>query len=171
MIQLRAIVAAAIITLPIAALARAPYTPPGADDAVLRFAWRMNAPARENCRPRTQQELDALPVHMRAPEVCTRDAAGFALIMRIDGAPPDTMHLVRGGMKGDRPIFVLEERTVIPGTHAVVLELQRVSASGTSVVAALDTVLRLEPGDVSLVTLHADDGALLVRSSPRRRQP
>ncbi|HSJ10414.1 MAG TPA: hypothetical protein VK928_10885, partial [Longimicrobiales bacterium] len=153
----RVILASAALTLPVAALSRAPWTPPGADTATLRFSWRMSVKAQENCRARTQEELDALPVHMRTPEVCTRDDAAYVLVTRIDDTTPDTVHLLRGGVKGDRPLFVLEERVLPPGVHRVGVELQRITTEGAESMAALDTELELRPGGIALVTLDAAD--------------
>ena len=155
----------AALTLPIAALARAPYTPPGGAEAGLRFSWRMSVSAKENCRPRTSAELAELPVHMRTPEVCTRDAARYALITRIDDVAADTIQLVRGGVKGDRPLFVLEERTLSPGQYRVRVNLERMTDSGTEVLAALDTLLRMEAGGVQLITLDTEARRLSARSS------
>lgn len=159
------ILCTAATTVMIAGLARAPYyTPPGAGDAMLRFSWRMSVTARENCRPRTPAELDALPVHMRTPEVCTRDSARYALITTIDDAAPDTVHLLRGGVKGDRPLFVLEERTLPPGRHRVRIELLRMSSAGVEILGEIDEVLTLEEGAIRLITLDLA-GRLVLRSS------
>jgi hypothetical protein len=157
----------AALTLPVAALARAPYSPPGAVDAGLRFSWRMSVSAKENCRPRTPAELAALPIHMRTPEVCTRDVASYALITRIDDITADTIQLVRGGVKGDRPLFVLEERTLSPGRHRVRVHLERMATSGTEILAALDTVLSMDAGAVQLITLESEARRLSAKSSPR----
>ena len=46
----------ALLVLPIAALSRLPYSPAGAEDAVLRLSWRMSVSAKEQCRTRTQEE-------------------------------------------------------------------------------------------------------------------
>lgn len=161
----RMILCAVVLTFPIAALARAPYTPPGSGDAILRFSWRMSVSAKENCRLRTQAELDALPVHMRTLEVCTRDDASYLLVSRINGMPADTIHLVRGGVKGDRPLFVLKDRMLPPGRHRVRLELERITDAGTEVLAALDSTLALAEGRVQLVTLDAEARRLTARSS------
>jgi hypothetical protein len=162
----RIIVATAAITLLLAALARAPYTPAGAGEALLRFSWRMSVTARENCRPRTQAELDALPVHMRTPEVCTRDLARYSLITRVDDSPADTLELVRGGVKGDRPLFVLEERTLPAGRHRVQVYLHRTTGTSDSeILASLDTALVLQAGRVQLVMLDTEGRRLTVRSS------
>lgn len=153
------------MTLPIAALARIPYTPRGTDDALVRLSWRMNVSARDSCRPRTQAELDALAVHMRTPEVCTPTVATYVLITTIDQGPADTFHLVRRGIKGDRPLFVLQERRLAPGAHDVGVAIERTTSSGTEVLAAFDTVLTLNAGRVQLITLDAQ-GRLTARSTP-----
>jgi hypothetical protein len=151
---------------PIAIFARAPYRPPGSDAAVLRFSWRMSIPAREHCRARTQQELDALPVHMRTLEICTRTETSYALVIRIDEQAPDTIHLVRGGVKGDRPLFVLEQRTLHEGTHRIRSGLERTVATGTELLAALDTTVEMKPGVVRLTTLPEGSHKLTVLSAP-----
>ena len=161
----------AALTLFVAALARLPYTPPGSNDAVLRFSWRLSIQAKENCRPRTEEELAALPVHMRTPEVCTRDIADYTLITEVDDLPADTIQLARGGLKGDRPLFVLSERTLSPGLHHTRISLQRRTGSAIRILAELDTVLTMQPGQVQLVTLDAETGRLITRSSFRRIAP
>lgn len=155
----------ALATTAIAALARAPYAQPDSREARLRFSWRMNVSAGEHCRPRTQAELDELPMHMRNPTVCTRDDAHYALIVKIDDNAADTIHLVRGGVKGDRPVFVLEDRTIPPGEHHVRVQLVRSSASRDTVLAALDTGLTLRLGWIQLITLDPDGDRLIVRSA------
>lgn len=143
--------AAAMLML--AALSRVPYTPPDAEAALLRFSWRMSIVAREHCRPRTPAELEALPVHMRTPEICTPDRATYALITAVGLAAPDTLPLLRGGVKGDRPLFVLRERRFEPGRHRVRVELVRTSQDAAERLAALDTTLTLRAGTVELVTV------------------
>jgi hypothetical protein len=160
------VLASALTTLSIAALSRAPYSPPGRDDALLRFSWRMSVAAREHCRARTQAELDALPVHMRAPEICTREEATYALVTQIDELDADTLPVARGGAKGDRPIFVLEQRVLTPGSHRVRAHFYRTTnTSDTALLAGLDTTLVMERGGVQLVTLASESRRLTVRTS------
>jgi hypothetical protein len=157
------LVASALLTLTIAALSRAPaYSVPGAGDALLRFSWRMSASAREQCRPRTQQELDALPVHMRTPDICTTDRADYLLITRVGDAAPDTTPLLRGGVKGDRPLFVLEEMRMAPGEARVSVAVQRRNAGGVETIAQIDTTIAFVAGGVRLVTMNGG-GILVVR--------
>lgn len=166
---LRIVVCTAALVIPLAVLSRAPYTPPGAEAALLRFSWRMSVAAGENCRPRSREELAELPVHMRTPEVCTADRAMYFLVTRIDAAAPDSVRLTRGGVKGDRPLFVLEERGLTPGRHRVRVGVHRSGETGADeLVASLDTVLTLRPGGVQLITLGAGGRSLTVASSPPR---
>src|SRR5688572_30286623 len=123
----RMLLCTALLLLPIAALSRAPWTPPGAHDAVLRFSWRMGVSGERTCRARTQQELDRLPVHMRTPAICTVTAASYLLVTQLDDAVADTTPLLRGGVKGDRPLFVLQERTLQPGERSVSVAILRVT--------------------------------------------
>lgn len=165
----RILLSATLLTLPIAGLARGPaYSTPAAHDATLRFSWRMNVPARENCRVRTPEELEALPVHMRAPEECTRDESDFSIILSVNGSTADTLHLVRGGLKGDRPLVVLQDRRMQPGRHNVAIQLIRSARDGASVLAALDTSVSVARGDIALITLDAGTGRLLARTPQPR---
>jgi hypothetical protein len=153
----------ALIAAGIGALTRAPYTPAGADAAVLRFSWRITIDARERCRVRTPQELESLPVHMRTPEVCEADEASYALVTRIDDARADTLVLLRGGVKGDRPLFVLEDRPLPQGRHRVRAELLRMNGATEPIVRPLDAELDFRAGAVRLVTLDPEARALTAR--------
>jgi hypothetical protein len=161
--QVVVVIAVVLLTLPIAALARAPYTPPGARDAVMRFSLRVNVSDRENCRPRTQEELEALPVHMRSPEECTRDDARFLLVFTIDGARADTIPLRRGGLRGDRPLVTVQERRLPPGSHHIQVELLRLTHDGAMPIAQLASPIDLLPGQVGLVTLDPGSNRLVLR--------
>jgi len=162
------ILVTALLTLGTAAAARAPYTPAGHEQAWLRFSWRLTISAKEHCRPRTQDELDALPVHMRTPEVCTPDTATYALLTRIDDQPVETKHLARGGVKGDRPLFVLEERALPPGKHHIRVAVERRDDGDDHLIAELDTTLVLERGRVQLITLSPDGRRLEAHSTQSR---
>jgi hypothetical protein len=183
----RALAVTAVLVVIIAALARAPYSPPVTGDAVLRLAWRTNTLVREICRPRTPAELEALPVHMRTPEECTRERSEYRLVVAIDGERPDTLRVAGGGLRGDRPVFVMQERLLPAGEHdvrvtfapwtdhddallgpdtATVFGVDTTDALRLSASAALrlDTSLLFVRGHVHLVTLDTEGRRLVVRS-------
>ncbi|MEX2284225.1 MAG: hypothetical protein WEE89_17185 [Gemmatimonadota bacterium] len=146
-------------------LARAPYTPPGSDTAVLRLSWRLMPERTEHCRRLSQEELEKLPIHMRNPTVCEREVADHRLIVQIDDEAPDTTRLLPMGAHGDRPIFVLQERELAPGAHRVRVWFGRESGEREhereeheerrreQSALRLDTNITARPGQVELVTL------------------
>lgn len=155
----------ALVTGAVGWLGRAPYAPAGEDAALLRLSWRLRGERAEVCRPRTQAELDALPFHMRTPEVCEGRAVTYRLRIQVDDDAPDTLRLVPRGAKGDRPIYVLHERAIAQGPHRVrIVFAPEDPAAGASPVV-LDTVFLAAPGAVELVTL---EGGRLVHRTGRR---
>lgn len=91
------------------------------EGAVLRIALRTTAGTIEDCRKLSQQEIDALPMHMRRTEVCEARALPYRLEVRIG----DRQLLDRGytasGIRGDRPLTVDEELVLPPGRHDVAI--------------------------------------------------
>ncbi|HSK21151.1 MAG TPA: hypothetical protein VK912_18495 [Longimicrobiales bacterium] len=157
-----------LMTLAVGWLARAPYQPPGAEDGLLRLSWRMRAPDTETCRVRTQAELDALPVHMRTPEVCESHSAAWELVVQVDSQNADTTRILQGGARRDRPLFVLRELPLEPGAHHVRIGFtpeEGLRENGTAVPLVFDSVLWIAPGEVALVTLERERGTFIVRRS------
>ncbi len=142
-------------------LARAPYSPPGSSDAVLRLSWRMRFEPVEHCRPRTQAELDALPVHMRTPQVCTTELVLFRLIVNAGDTVHDTLRVRPGGAKGDRPVYVFREYSLSAGPQAVRIALLRDGIAEP--VLSIDTIVEMRWGEVRLVTLASDGKTPVVR--------
>lgn len=152
------ILVSALMTAALGWLARAPYRPPGGDMGLLRLSWRLRGERIETCRPRTPAELDALPVHMRTPEVCEGRLVAYLLVVRLDDAPPDTVRVLPGGARGDRPVFVLHELRLEPGPHRVRVSFEREEDTGLAEARsplAIDTVLDVTPGAIELITLDA----------------
>ena len=156
-------------------LARAPYDPPGADDGLLRLSWRLRGEKVETCRPRTQAELDATPVHMRTPDVCESLLLAYVLTVQIDDAAPDSTHIRPGGARGDRPVFVLRELPLTPGRHRVRVRFMRVAPDDAppagmpaSHPLETDAVVVASPGEIHLITLASDASRLVHISSDSR---
>lgn len=155
-------------------LARAPYQAPGSDLGVLRLSWRMRTSHSEKCRPRTAEELARLPVHMRTAEVCEYETVPYRLTVQIEDQQPEVQVITPAGAKGDRPVFVLHETTVFPGTYRVRIWFMRMQEEGEQAEGAdaddaaipsmhFDRRLHIEAGRVALVTLDHTARSLVVR--------
>ena len=160
----------ALATAALGWLARAPWDPPGHDAAVLRLSWRMRSAGTEVCRPRTQAELEALPAHMRTLELCERQVLSYRLVLQLDDAAPDTLRVLPGGIRRDRPAFVLNEIRIAPAAHRVRVRFEQDGGSGSGggagLMLAIDTVLHARAGRVELITLDADAARLVHRTAP-----
>lgn len=140
---------------------RAPYDSPRADVAVLRLAWRMPGGASQVCRDRSQAELDALPVHMRTPQVCETVAVTYRLETEVDDVYVDARRLRPSGARGDRPLAVWLELPLEPGTHEVDVHLVR-EGSESEDQLEFEADVRANAGEIILITLN-EAGELDVR--------
>ena len=165
---LPALLVTVLATAALGWLARAPWTPAGSAHGVLRLSWRLRGERTETCRQRTPEELAALPVHMRTPEVCEGQLVAYRLAVRLDDAPADTVTVLPGGARADRPVFVLRELPLVPGAHRVRVELGRADGEHPGATLTLDTVLTAAPGAVELITLDAEATRLVHIRSPSR---
>lgn len=150
-----------LATLGIGAASRAPFTPKDADQTLLRLSWRLRGEKLESCRQRSEEELAKLPVHMRTPQECVSQLLSYRLIVRTDGSTADTLRFVPAGAKADRPIFVLHDVELSPGTHDIQVEF---AAENSRKHAALRYRGRvdLRRGQIALLTLSARaDGLVL----------
>ena len=153
--------------LALGALSRFPYTPADAGSGVLRLSWRVRGERVTECRRLTPEELEALPLHMRRPEACEGRIAPYRLRVTIDGSVVEDTLIGAAGAREDRPIYVLRDFPLSPGTHAVDVAFAR---EGAPVPLTLDTVVAIRPGRVSLVTFDPDRNALVLRSAEDRER-
>jgi hypothetical protein len=131
-----------------------PYSAGGATHGALRLSWRMRGGRVEQCRPRTEAELNALPVHMRTPQVCEGYAVSYDLVVQIDDEAAHTLRLNPRGAKGDRPIFVLENFPVSSGRHRVQVRLSPIERSDHATEIRYEETLMFERGTIVLITLN-----------------
>lgn len=110
-----------VLALAVGWLSQVPTTHAGPEEALLRLSWRAPAVSVEACRPRTQEELDALAPHMRTPLVCTGGGADYRLQVSLDGR--DLIHETIGarGARGTRPVYVFRELEIAPGRHQLTI--------------------------------------------------
>jgi hypothetical protein len=161
----------------LASLSRAPWTPPGARQAMLRLSWRATGTPVESCRRLTAEELERLPAHMRQEEVCEGRIAPFGLTVRVDGRTLSDDTIQASGARRDRPVYVMRDFILQPGEHELevifqVLGLtgsdieQRQERPGTSFPAllAFRSEISVVPGRVVLVTYDESERALVARA-------
>lgn len=100
------------------------------EQAALRLTWSARPERVERCRTLSDEELAALPTHMRMRTQCEGRFARYLLRVAIDGraALADTLH--GGGLREDRPIYYLRDLPVAPGTRTVAIVLQRIDSAG-----------------------------------------
>ena len=139
----------------IAWLSRAPLDFGSGAEARIRLSWRVAGIPIEACRTRTEEELAALPVHMRSPEECTRTLAPFALDVAVGGRSVVRDTVFPKGARGDRPLYVFRDLPAEAGRVALSVRFEAVSASEGGTRYAWDGEVELEPGDVALLTLNS----------------
>lgn len=163
---LRVIIAAAAL-LVLGALSRIPYDADGADAAMLRLSWRTRGEAVEACRDRTTEELEALPVHMRTPQVCTTRVASYRLQIRVDDGPTITRDLKASGARADRPVYVLWQQQLTPGIHRIRIEFHSTHDPEARRLR-MDEQVRVRNGEILLVTQDGRDNDFQIRRGSRR---
>jgi hypothetical protein len=180
------------VTLAIAGLSRVPYAAADGDHALIRFSWRTPGAHVEECRTLSAEERERLPVHMRRDQVCERRMLPYRLLVRIDGATVYDDVVRPAGAREDRPLYVFRELPVGPGEYRVDVLWEQDRPSPPAAEPAADpadpagggrqhvspgsgaprpvperlelaATLRLEPGDVALITYDVDRHVLVAR--------
>ena len=156
----------------IAGLSRVPTAQADPDEAIIRLSWRALGVRLEECRRLTEEELEALAPHMRTPESCTGRNADYELRVTLAGAGvvTDTVHPT--GLRTDRPVYVLRDFPVVPGSHKVTVSFKalvppEVTARRDTAPLALsyEGELTLAAAEIALITLDPT-GTALVRRGP-----
>jgi hypothetical protein len=91
----------------------------------LRLSWTARPERIERCRTLSEEEVAKLPEHMRRRVECEGRFASYALRVEVDGEVIGDAVVRGGGFRHDRPIFLLREYPVSPGTHRVRLTFNR----------------------------------------------
>ena len=98
-----------------------PYTAERDVGAIVRLAWRARGEHVRECRERTPEELQRLPVHMREKEVCEGRVLPYRLVVVLDSVQLVDRLVHGAGAREDRPLYVYQDLAVRPGTHHVVV--------------------------------------------------
>lgn len=139
-----------------------------AEATELRLSWSARPERVEICRTLSDEELAALPAHMRRREVCEGRAASYALTVVADGDTIEHALVAGGGMRHDRLIYLFRDYPLSEGPHRIFVRFTRaeqVDSSRTPNAIApdlmLDTLVSFQRGRAVLVTYAA--GVLEVR--------
>ena len=139
-------------------------------EAVVRLSWRLEPIRVEECRTLTSEEQARLPAHMRRTEECTGNFVDYALHFVVDGVPVvDTVS--PSGLRRDRPVYVLVDRSVSPGAHEVDVTFTALLPDGSQTDGPTrltwSGAMELQAGEVGLITLDEAGGSLLRPERPR----
>ena len=93
------------------------------DMALIKLSFAHGA-QKEDCRPRTAEELANLPPNMRRPTVCSRERLPVAVELLLDGQPLYQAVLPPTGLAGDGPSRAYERFAVPPGRHELTARLR-----------------------------------------------
>ena len=155
------------IVLAVAALAQIPVGDPP-EEAAVRIALRTAAGTLEVCRDRTEEELAALPPHMRKPRECRSLSLRYRLRLSVDGRLLVDEHLSPRGFRHNRPLVFDRLVRVSPGRHRLVadlrpdpaVELDEAEARAVEERATrfrLEEAVSLDPGEIALVLAEGDE--------------
>jgi hypothetical protein len=137
----------------LAALSSVPYVAEAPGPAIVRLSWRYRIAPTQECRTRTAEELAALPVHMRTPEVCERGIPSYRMSMQIDGDSIFEDVIRPAGAAGDRPLYVHRDLQVNPGVHRIEVRFVPLADGGAEEGGlSFDRSVTISPGEVALVT-------------------
>lgn len=128
---LRGALATVVVTaggLATAWLSQAPWRVPEAGRALLRLAWSGRPERIEHCRTLSDEELERVPAHMRQRVRCEGTSARYLLEVTVSGAVGLVDTLVGGGARRDRPIHLLRDLPLDPGSHRIAVSLRRIDS-------------------------------------------
>jgi hypothetical protein len=99
------------------------------EDGMLRVTLSARPERIESCRRLSEAELARRPVHMRQALECEGQSAAYRFrIWRQDSLLEDDV-LYGSGFRRDRPLHLLREYALSPGTHAVRIEVRRIESA------------------------------------------
>ena len=162
---------------------RAPMRFHATTDGVVRLAWSARPERVERCVTHSDEELQAVPAHMRQRVTCEGRSARYRLVVRRDGEVLADEMVHGGGVRQDRSIYLLRDFPTRPGRHRLEVMFERldsVEAAPADVALArrrdeavpsrltLDATHDLGARSVLLITFDAEQRALVARASADR---
>ncbi len=123
--------AAVIAVVALAALSHLPWHATPNDNGIVRLAWSARPEQIENCRNATAAELADRPAHMRQQVICEGTSARYHLEVRSNGALLASDTVRGGGARHDRPVYVLRDFAMPPGTFTIDVRFTRIDSAAT----------------------------------------
>jgi hypothetical protein len=146
----------------VGAIAHLPLGEPPREGA-LRVALRTSLGQVEICRDRSEEELAALPAHMRQRRICEITTVDYRLRVAVDSRPLVDRVVVHRGVRRNRPLVVDELRRVAPGVHRVEVRFEpaanAVDGAGELPRAVYEAEVDFAAGRIRLLTLDAGAAA------------
>lgn len=139
-----AVTAGALLLIARASAVTLPFH--GGDSARLRLSWSARPERIEVCRTLSAEELARREEHMRQRVECDGRSATYTLGVEADGRRIEEAVVRGAGLRHDRPIYLLRDFELSPGTHRVRVTFTRrertdddAAAFAPAVSAAVDT--------------------------------
>jgi len=165
----QALVTSAVLMAALVALSGVGFVVESGDQGRIRLSWKAVGQRVEACRTPSQEELEALPEHMRRSEICEGGLAPFELRVAIDGREVYARTLRAAGAREDRPTTVYEEFPVSPGRHRLAVRFESTPPAGavpTSAPLTLERDVEIAPREILLVVRDEARGELEIRQDP-----
>jgi len=133
--------------------------------AILGVAVRTMAGTVQDCRTLSDEELSALPQHMRRKEVCETHAVPYRLEVRVNGEARLDRVYTAAGIHGDRPITVDERIEVAAGPQEVSIRFAPAEANAAAQlpVFTFQQDVTLEEGRIRVAWLDGVSGPFEIR--------
>lgn len=133
--------------------------------ALLGIAVRTMAGTVQDCRTLSDEELAALPQHMRRKEVCETHGVPYRIEVRVNGETRLDRTYTAAGIHGDRPIVVDERIDIAPGPHDVSIRFApaQPDTSGKLPVFQYDRNVVIEEGRIRVAWLEGTTGSFDIR--------
>lgn len=143
-----AVLGTGALTAGLVRLSAAPVAAADTSSARIRLSWRARPERIEVCRTLSQKELEEREEHMRQRVECSGRSATYLLRVESDGTVLHESVAVGGGLRNDRPLFILREIDVPAGTHRLRVVFTRLERTDDD--AAAFTPVETEAADTGL---------------------
>lgn len=111
------------------------------DDAGLRLSWSARPERIEKCRAVTEAEQARREEHMRQRVECEGGFATYRLAVEVDGHSAGESVVRGAGLRHDRPLYLLRDYPIAPGTHRIRVILSRREATDDDAAAFAPTAV------------------------------